>query len=1109
MADNASSLYRALLIAQDYLTSFAASETFTDNLTTAFGSLLNTSTAAEFRQQWLTGDFSGISTIKVISSSDINSAFTPAAQTIYLSSEFLTANTDNPAAIATVLLEEIGHALNAQLTESNTGDEGEVFATLVQDVEPRISMQFEAIYENPGLLQEDHHDDFEEFQASSRWTSTATNGSGLQQGDPTTLTWSIVADGTFIPGFNGEPDANSDLVAFFNNIYGTTADWLPIFSSVFDRWSALSGVNYVFEANDDGAAFGSTVGLVGSRGDVRIGGHFIDGESGSNTLAYNFFPSNGEMVIDTSNFNFYSNTNNNSLSVRNTLAHELGHGLGLSHVESNNAKFLLEPFISTDFDGPQIDDILGLHRLYGDALESSTGNHNQSNDTIAAATNLGTVNSGMTVSIGTDASDSSTVVAANQTDFVSIDDNSDTDFYRFAIASPSAIDVILNPRGPSYNQGPQEGAQALFNAKALSNLSLAVFNSSGTLLRSVNNAAAGESESIAGLQLLSPGAYYVRVTGSANNVQLYDLSIAVNASSASNDNFADRFVLAGENTATTGSNIGFTGETGESSQSGVLHSAWWSWTASSTGQATLDTNGSNFNTFLSVFTGSSVNNLTTIGQNNNGGNGNQSQLSFTTVAGSTYQIAVDGVSSDQGNIALNLNFANNDSFANRLALSGQNTSVTGSNVGFTGEAGESAQSGTINSAWWSWTAAATGEVTVDTNGSNFDTFLSVFTGNAVNSLTSVGQDDDGGTNLQSLLTFSATAGTTYHIAVDGFSDNTGDITLNLAQNLEGIQRLGTGGSDQLIGGVGDDTLIGFGGNDVLFGANGGDLLRGGSGNDDISGSGGIDTLLGEGGQDTLAGGIGGDQLQGGSGNDSLRGEADNDTLQGQGGGDTLIGGSGDDSLVGASGSDLLQGGGDNDVLSGGGNNDVLAGQAGNDTLIGNSGLDILTGHAGHDLLQGGLANDELNGGNDNDTLEGQAGFDILLGGSGDDILVGGSNNDTLTGGTGADTFRFDSGFNRLGVDRITDFANGDVLQLSQSIFGLLGSAGSNIIASEFATVGSLAAAESSTAVIAYNSNDGRLYFNSNGAAAGLGSGGQFAQLDNTFDLKSNHIELIA
>src|SRR4028119_1640898 len=122
---------------------------------------------------------------------------------------------------------------------------------------------------------------------------------------------------------------------------------------------------------------------------------------------------------------------------------------------------------------------------------------------------------------------------------------------------------------------------------------------------------------------------------------------------------------------------------------------------------------------------------------------------------------------------LNINTAlrgstSNDNFANRIVLSGVPVSTSGSNVRATGEVGEPSQSGATNSVWWSWTAPSSGNYTFDTIGSNFDTWLSVYTGSAVNNLTRIGFDDDGGGNRTSKLTRSVIAGTTYHRAVDGF-----------------------------------------------------------------------------------------------------------------------------------------------------------------------------------------------------------------------------------------------------------------------------------------------------------------------------------------------------
>ncbi|XZN95821.1 MAG: Ig-like domain-containing protein [Microcoleus sp.] len=126
----------------------------------------------------------------------------------------------------------------------------------------------------------------------------------------------------------------------------------------------------------------------------------------------------------------------------------------------------------------------------------------------------------------------------------------------------------------------------------------------------------------------------------------------------------------------------------------------------------------------------------------------------------------------------------NDNFANRILLSGAPVSTTGSNIGATGEVGEPIQSGTTNSVWWSWTAPSSNTFVVDTKGSNFDSYLSIFTGAAVNNLSLISFDDDGGGNNTSLISLNATAGTTYQIAVDGYNSNTGAIQLNIATTAD-------------------------------------------------------------------------------------------------------------------------------------------------------------------------------------------------------------------------------------------------------------------------------------------------------------------------------------
>ena len=110
-------------------------------------------------------------------------------------------------------------------------------------------------------------------------------------------------------------------------------------------------------------------------------------------------------------------------------------------------------------------------------------------------------------------------------------------------------------------------------------------------------------------------------------------------------------------------------------------------------------------------------------------------------------------------------------------------SVVGSNVGSSAETGEPVHGtvGSGNSVWWAWTATAAGTVTIDTNGSSFDTVLAVYRGNSVAGLTVLAYDDDASaTNVTSKVSFTVTQGATYYIAVDGFKGATGSIVLHLA-----------------------------------------------------------------------------------------------------------------------------------------------------------------------------------------------------------------------------------------------------------------------------------------------------------------------------------------
>ncbi|MEW6159247.1 MAG: redoxin domain-containing protein [Verrucomicrobiota bacterium] len=122
-----------------------------------------------------------------------------------------------------------------------------------------------------------------------------------------------------------------------------------------------------------------------------------------------------------------------------------------------------------------------------------------------------------------------------------------------------------------------------------------------------------------------------------------------------NDLFANRLEVTGERITAAGTNVGARKEPGEPDHDQLRggRSVWWSWTAPFTVRVNISTEGSDFDTILAIYTGSSVDALRPVASNDDYTDAT-SLVSFKAVAGTTYQIAVDGFARDSGNVLLSI-----------------------------------------------------------------------------------------------------------------------------------------------------------------------------------------------------------------------------------------------------------------------------------------------------------------------------------------------------------------------------------------------------------------------------------------------------------------------
>ena len=224
-----SSLLPILPAVDDVLFDFAQSDEFWANFAIAFGTSYDVVKATELRQQWKSRNFSQLPPIEVLSDEVLgtaNGAYASSTNKIYLSASFL--NTASSAAIVNVILEEIGHYVDAQVNQvDSAGDEGAIFANLVSG-ESLSSQQLQVLkLENDTAIVEIDGQQIQIEQSSLTTTNlnsvtatdlvTALVGPGVTVGS-ISFTGANVAAGLFSGGLAAGLGINGGIVLSSGNI---------------------------------------------------------------------------------------------------------------------------------------------------------------------------------------------------------------------------------------------------------------------------------------------------------------------------------------------------------------------------------------------------------------------------------------------------------------------------------------------------------------------------------------------------------------------------------------------------------------------------------------------------------------------------------------------------------------------------------------------------------------------------------------------------------------------------------------------------------------------------------------------------------------------------
>jgi hypothetical protein len=1027
------------------LTTFAGLESFWTNFDSVFGTAYNIAVASSLRSQWQSGNFSQLPTIEVIDDQILGKArgaYGSSTNIIYLSDQFVA--TASRSDVEAVVLEEIGHFVDAQVNQTDTtGDEGELFSEIVRGVS----------VSGAELVRMKGENDQAEIVVNGQSIAVEQSITQIGTYDTTGLAFGVQVVGNYAYVADYEsglqiinisnPAAPTLAGSYDTNGYAMGVEVVGNYAYVGDRDSGLQIINI---SNPVAPSLSGSYNTTGEAVGVQVVGNYAyvaDSDSGlqiiniSNPAAPNLIGS-----YDTTGTAY-------AVQVVGNYAYVTDNDSGLQIINISN---------------PAAPTLTGTYDTTGGAYWLEVvGNYAYVSDWYSG---LQIIN----ISNPAAPSLSGSYDTTDAAEMVQVVGN-----YAYVADTYLGLQIIniSNPAAPSLS-GSYDTTGRAFGVHVAGNYAYV-------------------ADGYSGLQIIDVSDF----TRSSTNLSIAVTNAIQTEGNSGSTAFTFTVTRTGDTTITdtvqwavtgTGTNPANTEDFG----GGVLPSGLVTFGTHITSQVISvpvsgDTTFEPDETFILTLTnpsnGATIATATATGTIQNDDDSPTLSINDITVVEGKDANALLAVSlSEPINQTVSVNYtttainatAGSDytTTSGTLTLAPNSTFVTISipilndNINESLEAFTVTLSNPVNAKLSSNTNDSIGEVNIsDTWYSGLTSTLS----NGVENLTLIGVNAINGTGNSgnNILTGNSASNTLngstgVDTLIGGFGndiyqvDSTTDIiTENAGEGIDTIQSSVT----YTIASLANIENLTLTGSSVINGTGNAanNILIGNSANNTLNGSDGNDTLNGGAGNDSLIGGNGNDYADYYSSTASVTVNLVTGTASdGLGGTDTLsqienVQGSNTagDNLTGDANNNTLYGYGGNDILNGGDGNDLLIGGTGNDSLIGGNGTDtayyyLVTGAVMVNLATG-IANDG-EGGTDTlsqienvqgsntagDNLTGNTGVNVLYGYGGADILTGGGGNDLLSLGsdTVKDTVNYTSGD---GTDTVYNFvrgASGDLLKFT-------------------------------------------------------------------------------